>query len=237
MISYLPKLDPENNIKPVYNKSDFEYIFGYATLADLLNYANLYSSNIFNSLNIFQSGLEFNGFINNVSSDTFDYLKNVSSDIQTQFNNLTILLTNYIYYSDTNTSGVNSSFTSPNFISNDIETNNLKTNNIQCNDILTNNLNVNSNINCKNIYALNIPLCWFSNQNTLYPVIKSGLLSKFTGINLNSGFYITLSPGYQIIFYDYLNIPQFTLINNTDDYIYYYSVNVSNSNSFIITKI
>jgi len=44
MISYLPELSPEGTVKPVFATEDFSYIYGYATLADLLSYANLYNT-------------------------------------------------------------------------------------------------------------------------------------------------------------------------------------------------
>lgn len=51
-IKNMPKLYG-GELNPIYNNSDFQSKSGYVTFADLLYYANLYSVNVFYSLNQF----------------------------------------------------------------------------------------------------------------------------------------------------------------------------------------
>lgn len=87
---YAGKLSPE------FNTADFQSKKGFVTFQDLLNYANLYSVNIFYSLNQFFAITVKS--INDISDTTLSYLKNVTSDVQEQFDNiLNNVLYNYSY--------------------------------------------------------------------------------------------------------------------------------------------
>lgn len=84
-ISIQPIKTPSNEYKKIFNINDWKRNnTGYVTFADLEDYANLYAGNTFKgAMNVFQS-IGFLNNINNISYTTFNYLKNVSSDIQTQ---------------------------------------------------------------------------------------------------------------------------------------------------------
>lgn len=236
MNGFLPEVDENGNAKPIYNPNDFNKAYGYATYADLLDYANIFRTNIFYSINFFTNGLQFNGNLNNVSDTVFNYLTNVSSDIQTQFNNIFLKLTNYIYHQNDNTQTILTNLDCPNIAVNDLESNNIINNNITSNNIKTNNLYVDS-LKCNNFQSNSIVNIYFLNNNALYPVLKSGLLSKFNAIDNTKPLYITIAPKYKIIFYNSLNIPQVVVSNNTSDFIYYQSINITNINYFTIFNI
>ena len=51
MLNYKPELTPDGDVKPVFNPEDFEKQYASVTYADLLDYANLYSSNNFRGSN------------------------------------------------------------------------------------------------------------------------------------------------------------------------------------------
>jgi len=238
MYGYLPSeaLDENGNAKPIFNPKDYNSGYGYATLADLLDYANLYRVNIFYSVNYFTNGLQFQGQINNVSESVFNYLSNVSSDIQNQFNNIYLKLTNYIYHSDTDTQTILTNLDCPNIAVNDLESNNIINYSITSNIIKTNNLFVDS-LKCNNFQSNSIVNIYFLNNNALFPVLKSGLMSKFTGFDNTKPLYVTIAPNYKIIFYNSLKVPQVVITNNTNDFIYYQSVNITNINNFVIFNI
>jgi hypothetical protein len=94
-IKNLPKLYG-GKLSPEFNSNDFQTKKGFVTFQDLQNYANLYSVNIFYSLNQFFA-ISVKS-INDISDTTLSYLKNVASDIQEQFNNIVNnILYNYSY--------------------------------------------------------------------------------------------------------------------------------------------
>lgn len=127
MNSYLPKLTPQGDVKPVFNPLDFTWIYGYASYADLLNYANVYSSNVFYSPNSFTT-ITFNEGINDISPTVLSYLKNVNMDIQDQFtddrlrlNTLETKTTNQSFTN--NTTSFSGSLSTPVFILNNANLN------------------------------------------------------------------------------------------------------------------
>lgn len=85
-VSISPLLTPANQFKQIFNVNDwYSTKEGYVTFSDLENYANLTLGNTFiGALNVFKS-IGFTSHINNVDAQTFNYLKNVTSDIQEQF--------------------------------------------------------------------------------------------------------------------------------------------------------
>lgn len=87
-IKNLPKLYG-GQLSPEFNSNDFRLDDGYATFKDLYRYANLYTVNTFYSLNNFFSITVKS--MNDMSDTTLSYLKNVTSDIQDQFDNKQII--------------------------------------------------------------------------------------------------------------------------------------------------
>jgi hypothetical protein len=47
MNNYLPKLSTDGSLKPTFNPADFDHTDQSVTMADLVDYANLYSANTF----------------------------------------------------------------------------------------------------------------------------------------------------------------------------------------------
>lgn len=88
-VSIQPETKPNGQYKQIFNINDWKRKkAGYVTFADLEDYANLYAGNTFvGAMNVFQS-IGFLNNINNIPSTTFNYLKNVSADIQTQIDDI-----------------------------------------------------------------------------------------------------------------------------------------------------
>lgn len=84
-----PTMTPSNEYKKIFNINDFKRgKTGYVTFDDLSDYASLRTGNVFmGAMNVFQS-IGFINNINNISAPTFNYLKNVSSDIQMQIDDI-----------------------------------------------------------------------------------------------------------------------------------------------------
>ena len=66
-IALKPKQDTNEYISPILNLNNFYKSNDYASKADLLSYANLYTANFFQYLNTFTNGLNFAGSINGKS--------------------------------------------------------------------------------------------------------------------------------------------------------------------------
>ncbi len=82
MLNYKPLLSPDGELKPVFNPNDFEKQYASVSYADLLDYANLYSSNNFHGENTFVN--IFVDSINSITEQTLNYISNLTSDAQTQ---------------------------------------------------------------------------------------------------------------------------------------------------------
>ncbi len=225
MLSYAPtSRSPEGTTRPVFNILDFSFSSTYATLADLLNYANLYGNNVFFGNNSFIS-LQFSSTINNVSTTTFNYIANLTSDAQTQLNTINQRLTNYIYDIATNTQSLitNTSFTNNVLSANQINNNTLLAGSIVSNTINTNSIFTNT-LTCPNLLV--IP-CYIYNSNNTYPIMKSNVMSNLTNINFNYPIYVTIAPNYQINFIDVNNNIISNISNVTNDFIYYQNITFS----------
>lgn len=122
MLGYAPKLDPQGNVMPTFNTDDWSYVKGYVTYADLLEYANRYMVNVFFATQQFTSIL-FNVSINDVTPVIFSYLKNVTSDIQSQFQVLYNKTTNQTYSSSTNRTTFSGTLASPVILLNNVNLN------------------------------------------------------------------------------------------------------------------
>lgn len=112
MISYLPELDPQGNLKPRFNKADWDWVQGYVTYAELLEYAKYTQANYWLATQSFINVL-FSGSINGVSASVFAYLANVSSDIQTQFDAITARITGVSYNASNGRTTVAGSLATP----------------------------------------------------------------------------------------------------------------------------
>lgn len=174
-----------------------------------------------NSTTNISSPITFTSTLNNISTTTFNYLSGVSSNIQTQFNTLTTRLTNYNYDSSTSTQTISSRTAIQ-----DTLTTNIITNNTLYNDSITTNNILASTITCKSFKCINlsdslpIPIVYITNQGIQYPIMKSGLISNLTGINLTQPLYITIAPNYQIVFFTDSKLSLVRLYNPTDDFLY-----------------
>ena len=73
-IALKPITESNGNISPIFNLNNFYRTNDYASKADLLNYANLYTANFYQYLNTFTSGLNFTGSINGISDALFSYI-------------------------------------------------------------------------------------------------------------------------------------------------------------------
>ena len=89
MNKYLPELDLNGNVKPVFNVDDFDHQNASVTYADLNDYAYLYGSNNFLGSNSFLD--IFVTSINNIASTTLNYIKTLRSDAQAQIDTKTTL--------------------------------------------------------------------------------------------------------------------------------------------------
>lgn len=176
-------------------------------------------------LSIFQgiqtTTLQFTQSINGISPAIFNYLSNVTSDIQTQFISIYTRLTNYQYDGITSTQLINSSTA----ILDNTTTNQLMVNTITSNTLHSNAIHVNqltcSNLKCTNLVdSFPIPVVYIINQNIPFPILKSGQISNLTGLNIASPIYITIAPKYQIIFVDANGVALAQIRNPTTNFIY-----------------
>lgn len=87
MNNYKPTLNNDGNVKEIFNTSDFDHEYESVKFNDLLDYANLFSSNTFLGANSFVD-ITFSGMLNSLSSTTLSYLNNITSDVQAQINQL-----------------------------------------------------------------------------------------------------------------------------------------------------
>ena len=216
MASY-PKIRSytDNAFPATFNINDFTTYSGYATLGDLLSYANIYNSNMFYSTNYFTS-IYFTDYINGITPQILNYVYK---------------LTNYFYDTNTGDSAINSNVAiSGSLAIPTINTNSILSVDIECNNLICNNLiqpnksTISSNANS-----------FILNNSNMYPLLESssvpstGLISNLTGINLSLPLYITIAPKTTFYLFDVNNVMLYSLSNTTSDYTYY---NLINYNQF-----
>jgi hypothetical protein len=104
MISTIPQLDNNGNLKSVFNTGDFIFSdsFEYVTKAELKDYANLNEVNPFISTNFFNN-ITFSGTLNNINSTVFNYLSTVNSSIQNQFDDIYLAFSSFANLINENT--------------------------------------------------------------------------------------------------------------------------------------
>lgn len=231
-------------LAPEFNTNDFQTKKGYVTYADLLNYANLYTVNIFYSLNQFTAIVVKS--INDISDTTLSYLKNVNSDIQEQFNNIiNNILYGYSYdsvrqlTSITNDTYLNSMSTPNNIavsgnasISGILNISLINSMKCFCQNLVTNTLSTNSlMINNIPVNDLGVYLyctvqiesygAYTASMLTI-PIYKS-ITCDDLNIQPSENFtcFVTIKPNYTIQFIDSNNNVLNTLTNNTNNVLYF----------------
>jgi hypothetical protein len=194
MIELKPKTEPNGNISPIFNLNNFYQANDYASKADLLSYANLYTANFFQYLNTFTNGLNFYGSINGITSDIFSYIAYIP--------NIIFELTNFSYDSVNNSTTIsggswfeNSSIEKNLNIGNQLNVTNILTqkmlsNTIQVNDLSCMRINMNGQTFTEIIGFLYI-------NSISLPLQKSNLIKNFNITPINT-MYFTIKNGYRI---------------------------------------
>ena len=67
-------LNPQFILSHVFNLHTFYDNHQYVTISDLLNFANIYSSNIYKYIQIYSNGIQFYQSINGISETVFSYV-------------------------------------------------------------------------------------------------------------------------------------------------------------------
>ena len=219
-IALKPKTEPNGNISPIFNLNNFYHANDYASKADLLNYANLYTANFFQYLNTFANGLNFAGSINGISDVVFSYVAYLP--------NIIFELSNFSYDSVNNSTNItgaswfeNSSIEKNLNIGSNLNVTNILTQKMLSNTIQVNNmscmrLNINGQIYCDTI-------CFIYLNNITLPVQKSNLISNFNIESITS-FYFTLKNNYRLDLVDVNDNILFSYTNTTSDYKYFQQI-------------
>ena len=202
MLSYIPTLDNQGEVKPEFNINDFQRGKTYATLQDLLNYANLYTSNLFFGEQYFAKDIIFSTYINNISANVFNFLLGCKKNIQEQFDNLNIKQ----------------------------KINSIINNKIISNSIIFNKINGNS-IFCNNLHAENMSYIIFFNQNVSFPVLRSGAFKDINSFKNDMPIYVTIYPGYSLTIQNAMRVPLFIINNNEQEIKHYISLGSYNLNN------
>jgi hypothetical protein len=202
-------LDPQGQLPILFNLNNFYNNHQYVTISDLLNFANIYSSNIYKYIQIFSNGIQFYQSINGISDTVFSYvqylpnlifeLTNLSYD---ETNNSTNI-TGSTYFSQTSIDticNIGSNLNVDSILSQKLLTNIIQTNDLSCTDL---------KINGK-IYIDTI--CFIYLNNISLPIQKSNLISNFN-INPITSFYFTLKNNYRIDITDIDNNILFSYTN------------------------
>lgn len=213
-----PIFNPENQLNETFNANAFHHNGQYATLADLLNYGNLYSPNNWLFLNTFND-LQAQT-INGITRDAFALISYIP--------NMILDLTNVSYDSNTSTTSISHT---TNLIDTNIQNNLNVATNLNCDSIINTSL-INQNINTNNLSCKHLII----NKNTFYdtvatiyinglsmPLVKSISIDKFNITNINSLF-ITVKMGFRIDFIDVNNQILFSITNATNEVMYYQQI-------------
>ena len=219
-IALKPKTEPNGNISPIFNLNNFYHANDYASKADLLNYANLYTANFFQYLNTFANGLNFAGSINGISDVVFSYvayLPNIISEIRNisydEVNNSTNI-TGASWFENSSIEknlNIGSNLNVTNILTQKMLSNTIQVNNMSCMR-----LNINGQIYCDTI-------CFIYLNNITLPVQKSNLISNFNIESITS-FYFTLKNSYRLDIVDVNDNILFSYTNTTSDYKYFQQI-------------
>ena len=267
MTNYFPRnFDLSNNTfsTTIFNTDDFNYLNGYATIAQLQSYANLTTSNVFQATNYFQDIFVQN--INGVSSTALGYLSHINEDVQYAIDALQsgvselLNITQAISYdASSNSTYVDNNLITDNFgssnvaISNNIaisgqvnadkiNTFSIFTNNVNSNSIISNNIQCNNLINTSDVCVfLSIPIViatFGSTYNTTlitYPLnCSQNVTDLFSNNSNNFQCVMTVKNGYLVEFYDSNNGLVFSYDNRNSTKFIY---NVQVNLSVSISKI
>jgi len=238
-IALKPKPEPNGNISPIFNLNNFYHANDYASKADLLSYANLYTANFFQYLNTFTSGLNFAGTINGITDEIFSYIAYIPNIIS-EIRNISYDEVN----DSTNITG-NTFFETTSINTNLNVGSSLNVDRILSQEMLSNTIQVNE-LNCRNLKlnnrTFNEVVAYFYINSVSLPLIKSNLISNFNIQSITS-LYFTLKNGYRIDIVDVNNNILFSYVNTSSDFIYYqqipyntsmYKINIYNSLNIII---
>jgi hypothetical protein len=215
-IALKPKPEPNGNISRIFNLNNFYSPNDYASKADLLSYANLYTANFFQYLNTFASGLNFTGTINGITDEIFSYIAYIP--------NIIFELTNFSYDSVNNSTNItgNTFFETTSINTNLNIGSSLNVDRILSQNILSNTIQVND-LNCRNLKlnnrTFNEVVAYFYINSVSLPLIKSNLISNFNIQSITS-LYFTLKNGYRIDIVDVNNNILFSYVNTSSDFIY-----------------
>ena len=216
-IALKPKTEPNENISPIFNLNNFYRANDYASKSDLLSYANLYTANFFQYLNTFTVGLNFAGTINGISDALFSYIvyiPNIISEIRNISYDETNDSTNITGNTFFETSSINTNLNVGSSLNVDtILSQKMLSNTIQVNDLNCRNLKLNNR-------TFNEVVAYFYINSTSLPLIKSTLMSEFSGITIYT-LHFTIMQGYRLDCIDVNNNILFSYTNTTDNFIYF----------------
>ena len=219
-IALKPKEETNQYISPIFNLNNFYKSNDYASKADLLSYANLYTANFFQYLNTFTNGLNFAGAINGITSDIFSYIAyipNIISDIRNisydEINYSTIITgSSWFETSSINTNlNVGSSLNVDRILSQEMLSNTIQVNDFSCKTLKLNNRMFNEIIGFLYINSISLPLQ------------KSNLINNFNISPINT-MYFSIKNGYRIDIVDVNNNILFSFVNTSEDFIYYQQI-------------
>ena len=216
-IALKPITEPNGNISPIFNLNYFYKSNDYASKSDLLSYANLYTANFFQYLTTFTVGLNFTGTINGISDEIFSYIAYIP--------NIIFELTNFSYDEINNSTNItgNTFFETTSINTNCNIGSSLNVDTILSQKMLSNTIQVND-LNCRNLKlnnrTFNEVVAYFYINSTSLPLIKSTLMSEFSGITIYT-LHFTIMQGYRLDCIDVNNNILFSYTNTTDNFIYF----------------
>ena len=238
-IALKPKTEPNENISPIFNLNNFYRANDYASKSDLLSYANLYTANFFQYINTFTVGLNFAGTINGISDEIFSYIVYIP--------NIIFELTNFSYDEVNNSTNItgNTFFETTSINTNCNIGSSLNVDTILSQKMLSNTIQVND-LNCRNLKlnnrTFNEVVAYFYINSTSLPLIKSTLMSEFSGITIYT-LHFTIMSNYRLDCIDINNNILFSYTNTTDNFIYFklipynasiWKINIYNSYNILL---
>jgi hypothetical protein len=225
MLSFLPTKTPDGSFHPVFNTNLWSYVNGFVTFADLLGYAQLSISNVWSASQLFADGLYFTGSINNVSSEAFGYLSNVTGDIQAQFQSIFTLLVNWTTdeSSDTNlilgaNTGIDGGMNSTELIANNAVLGSLSVSSAHIGS-----LSVGSLVNQD---ALRSTCVWLWNASRMYPLQSTTPVAELTLWDLNQSMFVSMLPSIEVLLLDSTGVCLWSHWNASGSTMHFISINL-----------
>jgi hypothetical protein len=208
-----------------FNVNTWNKTKGFVTLENLKNYANLYSTNIFTSLNVFSAILTSS--INGIPDTVLAHLEGVTSNIAESFNTIFQVITNVKYFQSNSTTYVEHNLYADDLATkNSINSSSLNVASINSSKIRTFDFNTKT-MKAKEIVADNMII---NNDVGVYlfvdiffmPVMKTQ--SNLPAYDENTSIHIHLKPRYSVICKDVDGKLLLSLDNNTNDFLYFIPV-------------